>query len=60
MWKDRIVEEVREVREEHAAKFGYDIDAIYRDLKKQENRSKRKIISLPTKQAAATAKVKAS
>ncbi len=49
MWKDRIVEEVRKVREEHAAKFGYDIDAIYRDLKKQEKRSKRKVISLPTK-----------
>lgn len=60
MWKDRIVEEVRKVREEHAAKFRYDIDAIYRDLKKQEKRSKRKVISLPTKPAAATAKAKAS
>ncbi len=60
MWKDRIVEEVRKVREEHAAKFGYDLDAIYRDLKKQEKRSKQKVISLPTKHAATTAKAKAS
>ncbi len=60
MWKDKIVEEVRKVREEHAAKFGYDLDAIYRDLKKQEKRSKQKVISLPTKHTAATTKAKAS
>ena len=27
-WKDPIVEEVRKVREEHAAKFNYDLVAI--------------------------------
>ncbi|MCH7732866.1 MAG: hypothetical protein IIB44_10195 [Candidatus Marinimicrobia bacterium] len=46
MWRDSIVEEVRRVREEHAAKFNYDLDAIYRDLKNQEKKSKRKIVSL--------------
>ncbi len=60
MWKDKIVEEVRKARNEHAAKFGYDLDAIYRDLKKKEKRSKRKVASLPVKRTAATAKAKAS
>lgn len=38
MWKDPIVEEVRRVREEYAARFGFDLDAIYRDLKAREAR----------------------
>lgn len=36
MWNDPIVEEVRRAREEYAAEFDYDLDAIYRDLKKRE------------------------
>jgi hypothetical protein len=46
MWKDEIVEEVRKVRDEYAAKFGYDLDAIYEDIKKQEKQTQRKIVSL--------------
>ena len=49
MWKDPIVEEVRKIREKHAAKFNYDLDAICRDLKKQERKSERKVVSLPAK-----------
>ncbi len=49
MWKDEIVEEVRKVRDEYAAKFDYDLDAIYEDIKKQEKQSGRKIVSLPPK-----------
>lgn len=49
MWKDEIVEEVRRVRDEYAAKFDYDLDAIYEDIKKQENQSQRKVVSLPPK-----------
>ncbi len=56
MWKDQIVEDVRKIRKEHAEKFGYDLDSIYRDLKKHEKRSKRKVVSLPAKRKAATAK----
>ena len=36
MWKDEIVEDTRKAREEYAAKFNYDLEAILRDLKKQE------------------------
>jgi hypothetical protein len=38
--EDPIVEEVRRIREEHAASFNYDIDAIYADLKRVEAESK--------------------
>jgi hypothetical protein len=36
---DPIVEEVRRVRETHAARFNYDIDAIFQDIKKREKES---------------------
>ena len=49
MWKDEIVEEVRRARNEYAAKFNYDLDAIYKDIKKQEKQSKGKVVSLPPK-----------
>lgn len=49
MWKDEIIEEVRKTRDEYAAKFDYDLDAIYQDIKKQEENSKRKVVSLKPK-----------
>lgn len=60
MWNDEIVEETRKVREEYAAKFNYDLEAIYRDLKGQEKRSKRKIVSTPPKELELTPRAKAS
>jgi hypothetical protein len=36
MLNDEIVDEVRAIRDAHAAKFGYDLRAIYADLKKSE------------------------
>ncbi|MFN7925433.1 MAG: hypothetical protein U0Q16_35365 [Bryobacteraceae bacterium] len=33
---DPIVEEVRRLREEHAARFNYDLDAIFADFKRLE------------------------
>ncbi len=50
MWKDEIVEETRKAREEYAAKFNYDLEAILRDLKKQQEQSPEKLASLPAKQ----------
>jgi hypothetical protein len=49
MWKDPIVEEVRKARQEHAARFGYDLRAIYNDLKTTEKLGGRKVVSLPSK-----------
>ena len=43
--EDRIVEEVRRIREEHAAQFNYDIDAIFAVLKRLESESKQPRVS---------------
>ncbi len=47
--KDPIVEEVRRVRERHAAKYDYDLDAICEALKRDQEASGRKVVSLPPK-----------
>jgi hypothetical protein len=44
--EDPIVEAVRRIREEHAASFNYDVDAIYADLKRVEAESKLPHVSL--------------
>jgi hypothetical protein len=51
MWNDEIVEETRQVRDRYAVKFDYDLDAIYSDLKKQQEQDPKKFISLPPKQS---------
>jgi len=43
--KDRIVEEVRRVREKQAAKFGYDLKKIIADAKRKQQASGRKVVS---------------
>ena len=49
MWKDEIVEEVRRNRDAYAARFNYDLNAIYHDLKAKERKSKRKLVSFSHK-----------
>lgn len=44
MWKDPIVEEVRRAREEYAAEFDFDLDALYQDLKEREARGEFKTV----------------
>jgi hypothetical protein len=44
---DDILLEVRKAREAYAQQFGYDLQAIHRDLKAQEQASGRRIVSLP-------------
>lgn len=38
MWEDPIVSEVRRVREELAAKFNFDISAIFEDIRKRQTK----------------------
>lgn len=49
MLDDPIVEEVRQAREAYAAKFNFDILALFQDLKKQEQRGDRKVVELPAR-----------
>ena len=46
-WSDPIVDEVWRARDEYAARFGYNLRAIFRDLKEQEKRSGRKLVKAP-------------
>ena len=47
--EDPIVKEVREIRDRHAARFGYDLRKIFDDLKKKEKELDRPTISLSPK-----------
>ena len=47
MKDDPIVREVQRIRQEHAARFKYNVDLIAKDLKAQERASRRRYISLP-------------
>lgn len=50
MWNDPIVDEVRRRRDEYAAQFDYDLDAIFRDLQQQQEQARREgweIVGLP-------------
>jgi hypothetical protein len=53
MWKDEIIEEIREIRKAYAAQFHDDLDAIYRDLKAQEKAGGHQLVSFPPKPYAA-------
>ena len=44
MTDDPIVAEVRMIRDRLAARFDYDLDAIYDDIKRQEKASARKLV----------------
>lgn len=49
MWSDPIVEEVRKVRDAHAAKFNYDLESIFNAIKKEEAKSGYQFVKLPPK-----------
>ena len=44
---DPIVDEIRRVRDAHAAMFNYDLDAIFQDIKEQEKKSGLTFVSYP-------------
>jgi len=49
MAKDPIVDEVRRVREEEAAKHGFDVKAILVASKRRQRRSRHKVVSFAPK-----------
>ena len=55
MKDDPIVAEVRRVREAHAARFNYNLRAIYEDIKKQEQGCAQELHRLPAKRVEARA-----
>jgi len=45
MTKDPIVEEVRRIRQQYAARFNYDLAAIFRDLQDRQVRGELTVVS---------------
>ena len=43
---DPIVDEIRQIRDQLAAKFNYDVTAIARDARARQKSAKRKVMSL--------------
>lgn len=58
MWEDPIVAEVRKIREDYAAQFNYDLQALYRALKIREQQDPRPKVSFPPKSAKMVARRK--
>ncbi len=50
MWEDIIVKEIRAIREQHAAQYNYDLQAIAADIKQQEQKNIRaKFVTRPSR-----------
>lgn len=49
MWQDEILEEIHQIREEHAKSFNYDFKAIFADWQKKQALNGRQLISLQPK-----------
>jgi len=58
MWRDPIVEEVRRLREDRAARFNHDLKAISRDLRQRQKTGGRKGVSLRPKRIAKVARAR--
>ncbi|QQZ30519.1 hypothetical protein HMY34_18135 [Thiothrix subterranea] len=49
MKNDPIVEEIHNIREAYAARFNFDLRAIFTDLKAKERQSLRRVVKLSPK-----------
>lgn len=47
MWRDSIVEEIHRYRQEFAARFNDDLDAMCDDIESRQGKDGRKVVSLP-------------
>jgi len=56
MWKDPIIEELQQLRDEYAKQFNYDLTAMFEDLKAKERlNTTNPIVSLPVSRRPVTA-----
>ena len=47
MQKDPILEEIWRIKDEHAARFGYDVRKLAQALKEEEKKGGRAVVSFP-------------
>ncbi len=45
--RDPIVEETRRLRDQYAAKFNYDLDLIFEDIRRRQAESGKEYVTLP-------------
>ena len=50
---DPIIAELRAIRQEYAARFKYDVDAMFRDIRARQEASGREYVRLPSRRPAA-------
>ena len=48
---DQLIHEVRAARDTHAARFGYDLEKIFRDVREQQEASGRPYVKFPPRPA---------
>jgi len=51
MYTDPIIDEIREFRDQYAARFNYDVKAMLDDIRRRQAESGRKTVSRPPKQS---------
>ena len=51
---DPIIVEVRAIRQAYAARFDYDVEAIFRDIRARQEASGREYVRLPARRVAPT------
>ncbi len=53
MWQDEILDEIHQIRAEHAKSFNYDLDAMFADWQKKQLEGGREVVSLPPRRSLA-------
>ena len=57
---DPIIAEVRAVRDQHAARFDYEVKAIFRDIQARQEASGRQYVRYPARRTAPESEVQAT
>ena len=57
---DPVIAELRAVRDQHAARFGYDVKAIFRDIQARQEASGRKYVRYPARRTSPDSDVQAT
>ena len=57
---DPVIAEVRAVREQHAARFDYDVRAIFRDIRARQEASGHKYVRYPSRRTVPESQVQAT
>jgi len=47
MWKDPIIEEIRQLREQYASQFNHDFERIFQDIQKRQMQEGKTLVCFP-------------